>query len=839
MPDAAPLSPERFEQLKQGLADRYSIEEEVGVGAMGMVYRAQDIRHERRVALKVLRPEIAATVGTERFLREIRIEAQLNHPHILPVYDSGEVGGLLFCVMPFIEGESLRERLDREGPLPCDEALRICREIADALFFAHARNLIHRDVKPANILLEAGHAVLADFGLAKALSAAGDQGLTRAGFAVGTPAYASPEQTAGNERVDGRSDLYSLGCVLYEMLAGQPPFVGPTADSVVRQHMTQAPPSVRVMRTSVPEAVEEILDRLLAKSPADRFGSAEELIRALDAAISGEWKRLKRPLGFRLRRSLKVALPVAAVLLVLIVGATWLSRDRGARPASVDHLLDPGAIAVLYFEDLSPGGEFQYVADGLTEGLIRDLSRVSGLDVVSGNGVAQFRGSTAPPAEIAGSLETGTLIRGSVEPVGDQFRVSVRMVEGTSGVDIDRAQFDVPSGAFLAAQDSLVDEVTWLLRERLGEEVRLRMRRAETSSVEAWALVQRGESERKAGEAALPTGDAEAVFASFRRADSLFAIAAAADPAWVEPPALRGWVAYRESRLASDLDAALEGIARSLAHAEDALALDPNAPKALELRGTTRYFKFLLGVTADPEEAQALLRNARGDLEAAVDTDPSLASAHSTLSHLYYQTGELTQACLAAQLAYEADAYLDLANEILWRLFTTSFDTERLAQARGWCEEGRRRFPDEYRFWECKLWELTMPAVAPDVGEAWSLWERTVDLTPEPLKEYQSHRALMGVAGVIARADLPDSARAVLSRARAGADVDAGGDLPYLEARVRTVLGDHQEAVDLLRQFLIGFSFQDQEEAEEWGNHWFWRDLRGNPDFERLISVTR
>ena len=839
MPDAASLSPERFEQLKQGLADRYSIEEEVGVGAMGMVYRAQDIRHERRVALKVLRPEIAATVGTERFLREIRIEAQLNHPHILPVYDSGEVDGFLFCVMPFIEGESLRERLDREGPLPCDEALRICREIADALFFAHARDLIHRDVKPANILLEAGHAVLADFGLAKALSAAGDQGLTRAGFAVGTPAYASPEQTAGNERVDGRSDLYSLGCVLYEMLAGQPPFVGPTADSVVRQHMTQAPPSVRVMRTSVPEAVEEILDRLLAKSPADRFGSAEELIRALDAAISGEWKRLKRPLGFRLRRSLKFALPVAAVLLVLIFGATRLSRDRGARPASGDHLLDPGAIAVLYFEDLSPGGEFQYLADGLTEGLIRDLSRVSGLDVVSGNGVAQFRGSTAPPAEIAGSLETGTLIRGSVEPVGDQLRVSVRMVEGTSGVDIDRAQFDVPSGAFLAAQDSLVDEVTWLLRERLGEEIRLRMRRAETSSVEAWALVQRGESERKAAEAALPTGDAEAVFASFHRADSLFALAATADPAWVEPPTLRGWVAYRESRLASDLDAALEGIGRSLARAEEALALDPNAPKALELRGTTRYFKFLLGVTADPGEAQTLLRNARGDLEAAVDTDPSLASAHSTLSHLYYQTGELTQACLAAQLAYEADAYLDLANEILWRLFTTSFDTERLAQARGWCEEGRRRFPDEYRFWECKLWELTMPAVAPDVGEAWSLWERTVDLTPEPLKEYQSHRTLMGVAGVIARAELPDSARAVLSRARAGADVDAGGDLPYLEARVRTVLGDHQEAVDLLRQFLIGFSFQDQEEAEEWGNHWFWRDLRGNPDFERLIRVTR
>ncbi|MGW8267653.1 MAG: serine/threonine-protein kinase, partial [Longimicrobiales bacterium] len=319
MTDAGPLPPDRFQELKRGLADRYSIEDEVGVGAMGVVYRAQDIRHERRVALKVLRPEIAATIGTDRFLREIRIEAQLNHPHILPVYDSGEVEGLLFCVMPFVEGESLRDRLDRERQLPCDEALRICREVADALFFAHARDLIHRDVKPANILLESGHAVLADFGLAKALSAAGDQGLTRAGFAVGTPAYASPEQAAGDERIDGRSDLYSLGCVLYEMLAGQPPFVGPTADSVVRQHLTQPPPSVRVMRTSVPEAVEEILTRLLEKSPADRFSSAEELVRALDAAISGEWKRLQRPLGFRLRRNLRVTVPVAALLVVFVV----------------------------------------------------------------------------------------------------------------------------------------------------------------------------------------------------------------------------------------------------------------------------------------------------------------------------------------------------------------------------------------------------------------------------------------------------------------------------------------------------------------------------------------
>ncbi|MGW8268579.1 MAG: serine/threonine-protein kinase, partial [Longimicrobiales bacterium] len=200
-----------------------------------IVYVAHDIRHDRKVALKVIRPEIAASIGSERFLREIRIEAGLNHPHILAVYDSGEADGLLYCVMPFVQGESLRQKLDREGQLPCQEAMRICREIANALSFAHAHGIIHRDVKPANILLEAGHAVLADFGLAKALSAAGDQGMTRAGFTVGTPAYTSPEQAGGEASTNGRSDLYSMGCVLYEMLAGQPPFVGPSADSVVRQ----------------------------------------------------------------------------------------------------------------------------------------------------------------------------------------------------------------------------------------------------------------------------------------------------------------------------------------------------------------------------------------------------------------------------------------------------------------------------------------------------------------------------------------------------------------------------------------------------------------------------
>jgi tetratricopeptide (TPR) repeat protein len=281
----------------------------------------------------------------------------------------------------------------------------------------------------------------------------------------------------------------------------------------------------------------------------------------------------------------------------------------------------------------------------------------------------------------------------------------------------------------------------------------------------------------------------------------------------------------------------LAGIERSLAFAERALGLDPEDPQALELRGTVRYWHWMLNVIPDQEEAEALLRRAQEDLEAAIDFDPSLASAHSTLSHLYYQTGQLTSAALSAQLAYEADAYLSVANEVLWRLFSVHYDTERLTQARGWCDEGHQRFPDDYRFWECKLWELSMPAVTPDISLAWGYMERSVELAPQPQQDYQRHRLMMGVAEVLARANLPDSSRNVLVRARAGADIDPNLDLNFLEARVRTVLGDYDEAIGLLRQFLTRYSFEDPDEAEEWASHWWWRDLQSHPDFRELIET--
>ncbi|HEV7785491.1 MAG TPA: serine/threonine-protein kinase, partial [Thermoanaerobaculia bacterium] len=271
-------------RLFEALASRYTIERELGRGGMASVYLAHDLKHRRRVALKVLRPELTLALGPDRFLREIEIAAQFVHPHIVPVFDSGEVDGCLYYVMPYVAGETLRSRLGREGQLPVGDAVEIACEVANALEYAHSHGIIHRDIKPENILLEGGHAMVADFGIARAISlvaSAGDSRLTSAGFALGTPLYMSPEQAAGHQDLDGRADIYSLGCVLYEMLAGEPPFTGPTPQAVMAKHGQESAPPIREKRSGVPPQVEQVVVKSLHKMPADRFATAAEFAAAL------------------------------------------------------------------------------------------------------------------------------------------------------------------------------------------------------------------------------------------------------------------------------------------------------------------------------------------------------------------------------------------------------------------------------------------------------------------------------------------------------------------------------------------------------------------------------
>jgi tRNA A-37 threonylcarbamoyl transferase component Bud32/tetratricopeptide (TPR) repeat protein len=314
-----PVTDVFFRQIQGALAGRYQVERQIGRGATATVYLARDLKHDRAVAVKVLRPELSAALGGDRFLREIKVAAGLQHPHILPLYDSGDAGGTLYYVMPFVEGESLRDRLNREPQLPLDDALRIAREVADALAYAHDADIVHRDIKPENILLSDGHAVVADFGIARAISRAGGEGLTETGMAIGTPVYMSPEQASGEPHVDGRTDIYSLGCVLYEMVAGKPPFTGPTTFAVIAHRLSDPPARLSTLRPDVTPQVEAAVERSLADDPANRYRTASELEIALGGYVYPR-RAHRRPSRWLTIALVSAAAAVAVLAVVLRPG---------------------------------------------------------------------------------------------------------------------------------------------------------------------------------------------------------------------------------------------------------------------------------------------------------------------------------------------------------------------------------------------------------------------------------------------------------------------------------------------------------------------------------------
>jgi TolB-like protein len=536
------------------------------------------------------------------------------------------------------------------------------------------------------------------------------------------------------------------------------------------------------------------------------------------------------------RRRRGVVLGGGAIVAAALLGV-WLLRPGHAKPLAGGES-DPRTVAILYFADESPGGTLGAVADGLTEDLIAQLSPVRPLRVISRNGVAPYRGTTVSRDSIARALRAGTVVDGSVTRAGDSVRVALRLADGPSGVDFARASLVFPLAGVLGARDSVASDVARILRGRIGEEIRLRDRQAGTTNVTAWTLLQRGERARKEGEAKFALGQQAEGMAAFTQADSLLALAEAADARWVDPIVVRGRIAYRQSRLSATIPARLDRIAAGLGHAERALALAPGDAAALELRGTLRYFKYTLGVTTEPAAAAALLRSAQEDLEAAVKANPSLAGAHNTLSHLYASQGcDRVSVVVEARTAYEEDAYLDNANVVLWRLFLANYDLEALPQAQRWCDEGARRFPEDYRFSECRLWLLTTPLAAPDVALAWRLLARVDSLAPAGAHTFQVRRAKLIVGGVLARAGLADSASRVLTSARAGADVDPNLELAYIEAYMRTLLRDDSAAIALLRRNLAANPSDNSEASCRWDAYWWWRDLRDKPGFSALTAA--
>ena len=472
--------------------DRYRIERELGRGGMATVFYAWDLKHDRPVALKLLHSDLAHLLGPERFLREIRLSARLQHPHILSVLDSGEVGGtgdqggaLLWYTMPFVEGETLRDRLRREGQLPLDEALRITSQAADALHYAHQHGVIHRDIKPENILLSGNHAQVADFGVATAIPD-GTKGpadrLTETGLAVGTPQYMSPEQSAGERTLDARSDIYALGTVLYEMLAGEPPYTGPTPQAILAKRLTEPLPHIRTVR-DVPQWVEDAVTRALARAPADRFGTAAEFAEALTKRADKAVEADRTDEGSRSPRRL-VALTALSALIA--VAAYFTFRPHGTSPDGT-----PSA-AVLPFVDLSPEKDQEYFSDGLTDELITALSRIEGLKVAARTSSFQFKDAKADVREVGRKLGVATVVEGSIRKSGNRLRVSAQLVSAKDGYELWSENYDRELADVFAVQEEIARSIVAALRLRLGHQSDSALAERPTRDLDAYDLYLKG-----------------------------------------------------------------------------------------------------------------------------------------------------------------------------------------------------------------------------------------------------------------------------------------------------------------------------------------------------------
>ena len=463
------------DRLQSALGNRYRIERELGRGGMATVYLAEDLKHQRRVALKVLRPEIGAALGVERFLREIATCATLQHPHILGLLDSGEIPPedgvgprLLYYAMPYVEGESLRDLLDRKRQLPLDEAITIAREVADALGYAHTHDVVHRDIKPENILLSAGHAMVADFGIAKALTSAGGERLTETGLVLGTPYYMSPEQATGDP-LDGSADQYALGCVLYEMLAGAPPFQGSTAQSILARHAVDPVPSLRTVRATIPLAVEHAITRALAKSPADRFATTGEFAAALTQAATGP-----ATVASNTAESLSGAHPlrrrrVGWTLLAGVVGIGLIATVRSIRSnQGVTLTASEGSIrslAVVPLENLTGDSAQTYLAQGVTEQLITNLAQITSLRVIK---LPPRRGDRMP-ADVAREhgIAFDALLAGSFQRAGEELRITAQITMAATGRTIWARTYTGELRDILNLQDSVVRSVADTIRVSL------------------------------------------------------------------------------------------------------------------------------------------------------------------------------------------------------------------------------------------------------------------------------------------------------------------------------------------------------------------------------------
>ncbi len=859
---------------------------------MATVYLAHDLQHDRPVALKVVLPELAAAIGTERFQQEVRLAARLQHPHILGVYDSGEAAGQLWFTMPYVEGESLRDRLTRETQLPVEEAARIVREAALALDYAHRHGVIHRDIKPENILLSDGQALVADFGIARALG--GERSLTATGVTVGTPAYMSPEQASGERTLDARTDVYALGCVLYELLAGEPPFSGPSAQAVMARVMTETPRPLTAVRPAVSPALAAAVAKAMAKTPADRFASAADLAKAISITsgdqfasaaevaraptlASGAVAAGGRSPRQAFRRMGPVAIGLAALVVVLAGGlGIWRATHGGDNARR---------IAVLPFEN-EGAAEDDYFADGVTDEVRSKLAGIPGLQVTARSSAGQYRHSTKNPRQIGKELEVEYLLTGTVrwsKVAGGRSRVRVNpeLIQVSTSASTWSDAIDADISDVFTVQSDIAGKVASALDLALGAGERQRLAERPTRSLDAYDAYLKGEQMTQ-GMGIMEVSLLKEALVHYQRAatlDTTFAQAWAA-------------IALAECEI-NRATRTEDGVARAKDAAERALRLAASRPEGRLAMGT--YLRvlakdysgaleqFQAGLRADRNNA-ALLTAAAGaerslgrwdealsHLEQAQRIDPRSISTARALAYIYHDMRRYPQALAAADVALALSpnnlavvqqkattwlslGHLDSARAVVHQALSTGADTTAviarfaLYQEMMWALDPAlwpklvalrpENFNGDRGHWGLKVggtWKLLGDtARARAYGDsALADFQARLEKFPEEAQLQELVGRALALGGH--RAEAIVAAERSLKMRETSLDASTGPYVRYQVARILIQAGSYERALELIEPLL---SSPSSDLTPAWLRlEPIFKPLRGNPRFERLIAA--
>lgn len=746
-----------FERLSAALSGRYRMEREVGAGGMATVYVAEDIRHQRGVAIKVLKPELTEALGAERFLKEIAVTAKLQHSHILPLFDSGEVPAgpdgsqpsYLFYVMPYVEGESLRQRIDREKQLPLDAALDLTRQIASALDYAHREGVVHRDIKPENILIKDAQALVTDFGIALALSHAEGERLTQTGLSIGSPQYMSPEQATGEREIDARSDVYSLACVLYEMIAGDPPFSGSTAQAVVARKLTGAVPSLRPVRDTVSQGLDEVIAKGLAKVPADRYPTmalfADALGRGGDA-----------PNGTAISKHRKLQVLGTAIAVAALAGIAWVASNARTWLTPAPRF---ARVAMLPLENRTGDSTLNYVVDGLTETVLADLARLERVDVISLASVLGYRSAPKPVDSIAHDLKVDAVVAGSVQRRDGVYRVAVQL--NAPG----RAS---PPADTLESPADKVDELERNLVRRLVREIGGKLagpRRTESNVASPNADVQQLYLRARYN---LATRTPEGL----QNALDYFRQVLARDPA--NAPAYAGLAQYYSLLPFYASTPAAEGYAKAKTAALKALELDDYSPEA---HGALAYV--LAYGDWDWSGAEREYRR-------ALALQPSNADLHHLLSRLLAARGHIREAVAEAERSHALDplSLVAHANIGIIAYFGRNYT------------EANRRLTETLELdpkFSTAIWgQGLVREQLGEYAEAIVAFEKVIAM------EGRGRNTLSSLGHVLAISGKRAEAEAILKELQVRGD--AGPINPYMQALVLVGLGRNDEALTMLER---------------------------------------